>query len=256
MPPAPDSRKAPDPARAKAFGAKAAEYAQHRPGYPVRALRFGLAGATGAVRNVLDLGAGTGKLTAGLSALVPRVTAVEPDEHMLAQLRLSVPEVTALAGTAEDIPAGDATMDAVFAGQAFHWFDGEKALTEIARVLRPGGALVALWNDDDPECGWLAELTELINTSVRSRRAPEPIDIPSHGDFGPFERASFPHSQRRTAETMLATLRTHSHFLVADEPRQRDMLARAAELLASYEETADGEFDRPLITSVLRATRH
>ena len=137
--------------RASSFGSRAAEYAEHRPDYPREAIEWGLSGADGTPRRVLDLGAGTGKLTLGLAALGLDVTAVEPDPEMRAELERLVPTARSSAGRAERIPLLDAEVDAVFAGQAFHWFDVPAAMTEIGRVLRPGGKLASsyyLINDD------------------------------------------------------------------------------------------------------------
>src|SRR5438094_928298 len=131
--------------RASSFGMHAAAYAEHRPDYPVAGIRWALAGAAHDVDAVLDLAAGTGKLTEGLLALGLTVTAVEPDPDMRAELTRRLPGVSALDGTAERIPLPDSSVDAVLVGQAFHWFDVNTALTEIARVLRPGGVLGALW---------------------------------------------------------------------------------------------------------------
>jgi SAM-dependent methyltransferase len=132
-------------ARARSFGAKARAYAAHRPDYPAAAIQWGLAKVSLSnppdAQNVLDLAAGTGKLTAGLVQTGARVTAVEPDGQMRAQLTVLLPTVPALDGTAERIPVAEHSMDAVFAGQALHWFDLEPALAEIHRVLRPGGPL-------------------------------------------------------------------------------------------------------------------
>jgi ubiquinone/menaquinone biosynthesis C-methylase UbiE len=107
---------------------------------------------------VLDLGAGTGKLTAVLLSLGADVTAVEPDPGMLAEFRRALPGVRSLSGRAEAIPLPDASVDAVVAGQALHWFDMDRALPEIARVLVPGGVLAGLWNVDDDREEWVAGL--------------------------------------------------------------------------------------------------
>jgi SAM-dependent methyltransferase len=95
---------------------------------------------------VLDLGAGTGKLTRALVPRFARVVAVEPDAAMLEVLKEVVPRAEALLGSGESIPVGDAELDAVFSAEAFHWFASDESVAEIARVLRPRGALVILWN--------------------------------------------------------------------------------------------------------------
>ena len=121
------------------FGAAAAAYAEHRPDYARAAVRWALERAPGP--RVLDLGAGTGKLTAVMAALGADVIAVEPDPAMLAELRRALPDVRALPGRAEAIPLPDASVDAVLVGDALHWFDMAVAGPEIARVLVPGGIL-------------------------------------------------------------------------------------------------------------------
>ncbi len=131
---------------ATAFAGQAGLYARLRPGYP--AVAIDLAIPAGASR-ILDLGAGTGKLTGPVLARGPQVIAVEPLEAMLAELRRAFPAAIAVAGTAEFIPLADASVDAIMVGQAFHWFDAARALPEMARVLRPGGTLTLLWNHDD-----------------------------------------------------------------------------------------------------------
>src|SRR3954451_17341334 len=144
--------------RARSFGAVAAAYAEHRPGYPAAALDWALAPIGGSgTGTLLDLGAGTGKLT---TTLLGRgtVIAVEPDPAMLAELRRLLPDVDAREGSAESIPLRTGGVDAVLVGQAWHWFDTGRALPELARVLRPGGVLAALWNVDDHEVEWVAEL--------------------------------------------------------------------------------------------------
>ncbi|GLY68560.1 class I SAM-dependent methyltransferase [Amycolatopsis taiwanensis] len=236
----------------RSFGKEAAAYAQHRPGYPVAALRWGLPSNA---EHVLDLGAGTGKLTEGLLDLDLRVTAVEPDPAMLAELARRHPGVRALDGTAEGIPLGDAEVDSVLVGQAFHWFDMDRALTEIARVLKPGGTVVALWNHRDDSVPWVAELDTLARTSVaRSWDPPEPFP-PVHAEFGLFELETFPNGHRRTAETLLETFATHSKLLVAAEDEREATLARLRDFLANNPKTAEGEFTYPLTTRTLRATR-
>ena len=155
--------------RAGSFGAAAQSYATHRPDYPAAAIGWALepavrlAASRGRPARILDLGAGTGKLTAQIAALTlagnpPEVTAVEPDPHMLAELRGRLPGVRAAAGRAEQIPLPAGAVDAVLAGQAAHWFDLDRALPEIARVLGPGGVFAGLWNADDDRVDWVAGL--------------------------------------------------------------------------------------------------
>jgi SAM-dependent methyltransferase len=156
-------------ARRATFGPNAAAYARHRPDYPAEAIRWALAGATRPVRQVLDLAAGTGKLTDGLVAIGLDVTAVEPNPGMRAEFTRQHPGVPVRAGTAERIPLPDASVDAVLGGQAFHWFDLDAAFAECARVLRPGGVVAALWNQEDRRVEWVAELTR-----VRRKRSASP----------------------------------------------------------------------------------
>ena len=141
----------------------AAEYKRYRPDYPEEALRWA-ADRLGLARGarVLDLGAGTGKLTRGLVALGFDVVAVEPGAPMLDQLRKAVPEADALEGPAESIPLPDASVDAAFAGQAYHWFDRDRAVPDIHRVIREEGGLALLWNWWDERDPLQRELGELI----------------------------------------------------------------------------------------------
>ncbi|HZC27821.1 MAG TPA: class I SAM-dependent methyltransferase, partial [Actinopolymorphaceae bacterium] len=141
--------------RSSSFGQQAGGYAAYRPGYPDAAVRWALEPVVDPTADdlsglrVLDLAAGTGKLTEALVRLGADVVAVEPDVEMVAELRRRVPVVQVFSGRAEDIPATDASFDAVLVGQAFHWFDTERAVLEIARVVRAGGVLALLWNFDD-----------------------------------------------------------------------------------------------------------
>jgi SAM-dependent methyltransferase len=246
--------------RAASFGAVAAEYAAHRPDYPARAVAWALepaaAGGTGAL-DVLDLAAGTGKLSRSLVALGHRVTAVEPDAAMLGELRRQVPGATALAGSAEGIPLPDASVDAVLVGQAIHWFDQSRALPEIARVLRPGGSLATLSNADDDRVEWVAGLGEVSPSSVSfvgwatspGRR------IEPHPEFSAVQDADFPHTLERTAESLIATVATHSHLLVLEPAEREAAKERIRAYLRSRPETSAGTFGLPLVTRVQRCVR-
>jgi SAM-dependent methyltransferase len=248
------------------FGAAAAAYAEHRPGYADAAIQWALEPVRDSqpVR-VADIGAGTGKLTATLAGLGAEVTAVEPDPQMLAELRRAMPGVRSVSGSAEAIPLPDASLDAVLAAQAMHWFDMDRALPEIARVLRPGGVLAGLWNVDDDRVGWVAGLAEISKrkSSVTLTRwrdgAAQSRQEWLRGDgsdlFGAAEVGEFGHGQARTADSLLATIGTHSHLLVMEEAERARLLARIGDFLRSQPETAHGEFTLPMVTVGLRARR-
>ncbi|KAB1904156.1 class I SAM-dependent methyltransferase [Micromonospora sp. AMSO1212t] len=245
------------------FGAAATAYAEHRPDYARAALRWALEPAPGA--RVLDLGAGTGKLTATLAEVSGDVTAVEPDPEMLAELRRTVPDVRALSGSAEAIPLPGASVDAVVAGNAMHWFDMAVAGPEIARVLAPGGVLAGLWNVVDDRVDWVAGLAAVSgsaaigprDTPASWRVATATMHLPTTGEarFGSPEQAEFPHGQRRTADSLVATLATRAGMLVMPEQERTETLDRIRAYLASRPETADGEFTLPMLTCVLRVRR-
>jgi SAM-dependent methyltransferase len=261
------------------FGAAASAYAEHRPGYAEAAVRWALepvrsfqpVAGRGQRRpqnlpiQVVDLGAGTGKLTETLVRLGVEVTAVEPDPGMLAELRRELPSVRSLAGSAEDIPLPEGSADAILAGQALHWFDLGRAMPEMARVLVPGGVLAALWNVDDDRVPWVAELAEISKhtssaTLTRWRDGAgqarqDRITAAGSGLFGAGQTAEFENGQRRTAESLLATIATHSRLLVMDEPDRTALLARISEFLHARPETSAGEFVLPLVTAVLRIPR-
>src|SRR6478672_4630208 len=177
--------------RAASFGGVADVYERSRPGYPEDAVRW-LAGEQPC--DVVDLGAGTGKLTRSLVALGHRVTAVEPLPEMLDQLRSAAPEATALEGAAEAIPLADGSADVVTVAQAFHWFDHGPALVEIARVLRSGGRVALVWNIRDESQPYVSELSDaMVGRTGVDTGSIDPID--ASGLFGPVERATFSHVQ-------------------------------------------------------------
>jgi SAM-dependent methyltransferase len=243
------------PERARSFGAAAAAYAAHRPGYPAAAVDWALAPVAGGPLRLLDLAAGTGKLT---QALVDRgeVTAVEPDAAMLAELRSRLPGVRALEGTAEAIPLPHGSFDAVLVGQAWHWFDHDRAYAEVARVLRPGGVLAALWNGEDGTVEWVRGFHEAGGWASHPVRGPEeePPRL-AHPAFVSDGYAQFPHLLPTTVDGLVATLRTHSWALVAEPAEREAAFARLRAYLAARPETASGEFVLPLVTDVVRAIR-
>lgn len=241
--------------RASSFGSQARAYAEHRPDYPAAAVRWALEPLARSPLEVLDLAAGTGKLTAVLVAEGHQVTAVEPDEEMLAELVRRNKEVRALPGTAERIPLPAESVDAVLVGQAFHWFDRDAALPEIARVLRPGGVLAGLWNYDDLSVPWVAEFNRISQAEADKGAGSIHDVLPDHELFTDPAAARFPHAHRRTAESLVTTVGTHSHVLVADEEERLALNERMLAFLRSRPETSEGEFDLPMITHVKRMVR-
>jgi SAM-dependent methyltransferase len=246
------------------FGAAATAYAEHRPDYAEAAVRWALERAPGP--RVLDLGAGTGKLTATLCALGADVVAVEPDPAMLTGLRRALPAVRALPGRAEAVPLPDASVDAALAGNAMHWFDMDVAGPELARVLVPDGILAGLWNVFDDRVGWVAELEQISGSAAIGPRdtfsswRAETVEahLPESGSvarFGSPEQAEFPHGQRRTADSLVATLATRAGMLVMRVPEREAALGRIHAFLAGRPETARGEFTLPMLTGVLRVRR-
>jgi SAM-dependent methyltransferase len=248
------------------FGTAAAAYAEHRPDYAEAAISWALeAVSRREPLRALDLAAGTGKLTAALVRLGAEVTAVEPDPAMLAELRRSLGSVRALPGSAEQIPLPDASVDAVLVGQAMHWFDLDRAIPEIARVLTAGGVLAALWNLDDDRVGWVETLAQIskgeANVTLRRWRdrvgqaRQERLAAARPGLFETPEVGEFGNRLRRTADSLVATIATHSDLLVMQEPDRARLLTQVRDFLYAQPETATGEFVLPMVTAVLRATR-
>ena len=235
--------------RAVSFGAVAGAYERGRPGYPDDAVRW-LAGR--APRDVVDLGAGTGKLTRSLVALGHRVSAVEPLPEMLDELRAAVPEAVAVAGSAESIPLDDGSADIVTCAQAFHWFDHGPALTEIARVLRTGGRLALVWNTRDERVAWVEELSQLmVGRSKMGRRYPDVID--RSGLFDPVEHEDFDHSQELGREGLRELLLSRSDCAILPPAEREPVLDRVDEIFDRH--ASDGVVRLPYVTVCFRADR-
>ncbi len=208
--------------RAGSAGQAAEVYERSRPGYPADAVRWLL--PVGA-RRVLDLGAGTGKLTRQLLAEGLDVVAVEPSE----QLRALVPApAQALAGSAEDLPLPDASCDAVIVGQAFHWFDAAAALPEIARVLRPGGVLGLLWNDRDETVAWVREVWALFGGEPE--RSVTDVPFRAVAGLATPERRSFSLEQPMTRELLADLVASRSAVIVLPDDDRARVLERVRAL--------------------------
>lgn len=239
-------------ARASSFASVADAYERARPGYPDDAVRW-LAGDDPC--DVVDLGAGTGKLTRSLVALGHRVTAVEPLPEMLGHLREGLPELVAVEGSAERIPLPDASADVVTVAQAFHWFDKPVALCEIARVLRPGGSLALVWNTRDENGPWVATPGVAIGivgrTEVREQDVGESIS--ACGLYGPVETASFEHIQRLDRVGLRELVLSRSYCAVMTEEERRPVFAQLEALFDAH--AVDGVIALPYVTECFRAVR-
>lgn len=243
----------------RTFGAVAPAYDDHRPSYPDAAVDLALAGTGPGRVRVLDLGAGTGKLTRSLVARGLDVVAVEPDPEMLAVLRARTPGADARAGSAETIPLPDGDVDAVLVGQALHWFDLDRAVPEIARVLRPGGVLAGLWNSGDPDVGWVRELGEV---GERGRRVPgntagggTPPRMPGEPWFTDAHQEQVTWSRATGVEEHVADIATHSWALLSTPDERDAVFAAVRGLLRERVADADGRFTMPMRTIVWRARR-
>ena len=234
-------------ARATSFASVADVYERARPEYPREAVEW-LTGP--APLDVVDLGAGTGKLTRGLLEIGHRVTAVEPLPEMLERLRAAAPKAAAVLGTAELIPLDDDSTDVVTAAQAFHWFDHGRALPEIARVLRREGRLALVWNMRDERDPWVAKLSDLIGSE--DARAGEAVVPTLEGEgFGPVERASFEHVQRLDRESLRDLVLSRSYCAVRP-PEERAPVIAAVDALFDVHAVGD-EIVLPYVTRCFRA---
>ncbi len=237
--------------RAMSFGSVADAYERARPGYPDAAVEWLVARTP---CDVLDLGAGTGKLTRSLVAIGHRVTAVEPLPEMIAHLRVALPDITALEGTAEAIPLDDATVDVVTVAQAFHWFDHEPALREIARVLRPGGALALVWNTRDEKDLWVGDLDQVIvGRGELDDQTAVHVPIAASELFGPVETATFGFRQRLDRDALRELVLSRSYCAVMSEEERRPMLEQVDALFDAN--AVDGEIELPYRTECFRAVR-
>ncbi|WP_369140090.1 class I SAM-dependent methyltransferase [Modestobacter versicolor] len=231
--------------QATVFGSFAEEYDRWRPGYPDEAVDWLL--PPGA-RDVLDLGAGTGKLTASLLARDLRVTVVEPDPAMLAVLTRAHPSVVVHRAGADALPLPDRSVDAVVVGQAWHWFPHEAAVAEVRRVLRPGGWLGVVWNLPDDREPWERDLAELDpERDVRSRALvptsgpPEVEGLPA----GEVQRTSVHWTWELAPDDVRAMLATDSRIAVLPE-RERDELLDASAAVVTAEAHRRGAETVPL----------
>lgn len=227
------------PVAAAGFQAGADAYERGRPSYPRSAVdwlvsRLGI----GAGSTVLDLAAGTGKLTRLLVPSGARVVAVEPVAAMRAALVSNLPAIEVREGAAEDIPLEDSSMDAVTVAQAFHWFRAEEALAEIHRVLRPGGHLGLVWNRRDPD----SPVNSVLESVMHAHR----YQVPGHRDrrwkaafehsslFGPSEDANFAFHQDLDLDGVVDRVTSVSFVAALDEARREALVSELRDELGEW----------------------
>jgi SAM-dependent methyltransferase len=226
-------------AAAVGFGRAAGDYERGRASYPAAALDAILA-TTGAApgRTLLELGAGTGKLTRELVASGARVIALEPVAGMREVLARTVPRAELLDAVAEAIPLPGASVDAVIAAQSFHWFDPEAATAEVARVLRPGGGVALIWNRRDERVAWMRGLSRILDgragDAPRYRTGSWRRGFDANPAFAPLERETWPHRGAEGRDVVLARVASISFVAALDEEPRAQLLAEVAELLETH----------------------
>ena len=234
--------------RSLSFGSEAAAYERGRPSYPPEAIDWLLpAGA----RDVLDLGAGTGKLTTRLVERGLDVVAVDPLAEMLELLSSALPDTPALLGTAEQIPLPDNSVDAVLVAQAWHWFDPEQAAAEVARVLRPGGQLGLVWNTRDERLGWVKDLGRIIG----HEDDPFNRSVTLPDAFTELARHHVEWTSYLTPQALIDLVASRSYCITQPAEVRTQTLAEVRDLLATHPALANSTgLALPYITVCLRAT--
>jgi SAM-dependent methyltransferase len=243
--------------RARSFGAIAEDYDRLRPSPAPAALDWLVPAGT---EIAVDVAAGTGLLTRPLAARVPHVIAVEPDPQMRAVLAARSSGVEVLDGTGESIPLPDASADALFVSSAWHWLDPERAIPEIARVLRDGGRLGVLWTSRDRDIAWVRDLDRLPGeppwdgaAEARHRRHRD-IELAEGPAFEHVDRISFPSTRRMTLDEVVEMAGTYSAVITASPDDREAVLARARSMLRERFAGA-AEIDFPMRSWCWRADR-
>ena len=235
---------------ATSFGQVADIYDRSRPAYPAEAVAWMLPPDA---RDVLDVGAGTGKLTAMLTASGRSVTAIDPDPLMLQKLQGRLPGIPTLVGTAESIPLPDASANAAVFGQSWHWVDPPVASRELGRVLRPGGTLGLIWNIRDAAVPWVAELAEVMHGSAAE-------ELLAGGDpmvgepFGPLDRELFRWANPISIDGLVDLVSSRSYIIGLDERERTAVLERVRELALAVADRS-GALDLPYVTHAYRTGR-
>jgi SAM-dependent methyltransferase len=238
---------------ARGFGSSGAAYERGRPTYPtdaVACLVDELSLGPGAL--VVEVAAGTGKLTRLLVPPNPRIVALEPVAGMRRVLVDKVPGVGIVAGTAEAVPVATGVVDAVLVAQAFHWFRVAEALAEAARVLRPGGGLGLVWNDRDDSVPWVAELSALIRWNDRPVPNHQDIDwntaVAGAGAFGPLEHRRFRLEQTLDVDTLVDRVLSTSYIAARPASEQATLAGDVRRLVVDAD--LGERFVLPYVTDV------
>ncbi|MDQ3616351.1 MAG: class I SAM-dependent methyltransferase [Actinomycetota bacterium] len=236
------------PGASGSFEAGAEAYDRARPTYPAEAAKWLVERAQA---RVLELGAGTGKLTEQLIALGHTVVASEPSEPMLRRLSQRLPQAHAVLAAAERLPAASRSVDAVVAAQSFHWFDQDRMLPEAARVLRSRGTLGLVWNVRDERVPWVRRLGTIIAES--SLDAPDPRQsLDDSGLFETVQRATFRFWQPMTRVSLRELVLSRSAVAMMPPAEQEPLLAKVDELYDGYGRGHDGML-LPYLTHAYRA---
>lgn len=231
------------------FGQAAEIYERSRPTYPPEAAAWLVPMAA---KTALDVGAGTGKFTRSLVECGLEVIAVEPDPVMLATLAAALPGVRPVAGSAEQLPLADHSVDVVTMAQAWHWVDPPAAEKEIARVVKPGGTLGLVWNIRDERVDWVRELGVVMHRSeAESFLDDEPV---IGKPFGPTERFEVSWSVPTTVDAIEELVASRSYLITA-APEERDRILKAVrELLLTHPDLAGRDsFELPYRTLCFKA---
>lgn len=237
---------------ATSFGSATSAYESGRPSYPAEAVAWILEDHPAVV---VDVGAGTGKLTKSLLGESREVIAVDPDAAMLDTLRASVPGVATTVGTAESMPLSDESADLVTLGQAWHWVDPVEGSREVGRVLRPGGALALVWNIRDESVPWVAAMSAIMHHSAAERMImAENVTVAE--PFGELEHRTWSWVRPITRQQLVDMVASRSYVITADDATRAQVDADLDTLFDSLPELADGgTIDLPYTTHVYRATR-
>jgi len=258
--------------RRLSFGSVAADYDRYRPGPPAQALDWLIPPGAQAV---LDLAAGTGAVARQLIGRVPRVIAVEPDERMRAVLSARCPGAEILAGRGEDIPLPGGSVDAVVISAAWHWLDPDRAVPEIARVLRVGGRLGIMWIGRDERAPWVAEFNRLSHQAREAnwrrearddhardhdargpagagRRRWRDVTFPPEAPMSPVEERGVEFSLPTTKDELLGLVFTYSGVIMLEAEQRADLTRQVSAFL---DRQPWDRVDLPMICRCLRSTR-